>query len=190
MTDVQITREGKIFKYSPLVDGYSNGDIFKTLTGTPAISSNLLRLNADEIGSLESFRNASLEIYATIPAVPTAGDVRALGFKSLDNGNLGRCEFEVNDAVFSAVVYDAGGTLIERRTINWSSAWTALPARYRVTTFETGVVFAINDTIVARYDRAEDKEIISSDKLSKQPLEIHVSNSNADNLDVTSISVV
>jgi len=186
--DVQITRSNDIWKYSPLTDGYSDGDFFGTISGTPAIASNKLRLNAAEIASISSFKNASVEMLLTIPVVPTAGDVRIFGWKAMDDGDLGRAEFEVTDDEFFASVYEPDGTLIASKPIPWDSDWTADIARYRISMSENNIFFAINNVIVARFENT--KEITADVALVKKPLEIHVSNENSDNLDITSINTI
>lgn len=192
MVDVQITRNNDIFKYDPAVDGYSDGDLFKKVegAGTPAISSGKLRLNAVGIISMESFKNCGLSINMLIPTAPTAGDSRVWGFKSYNDGDMGRCEFVIADAAFTAKVYDRAGTLIGSKTINWNSDWTNTAARYRINISESNVFFYINDVAVARFQDGIGREITAGVKLRKFPVEIHINNANSDNVDITSISVV
>lgn len=192
MVDVQITRNNDIFKYDPAVDNYSDGDIFKKVggAGTPAISSGKLRLNAVEIISMESFKNAALVINMLIPTAPTAGDSRTWGFKSYNDGDLGRCEFVISGVNFTANVYDRAGTLIAAKVINWNAAWTNTAARYRINISESNVFFSVNDVVVARFQDGVGREITAGVKLRKLPVEIHINNVNADNVDVTSVAVV
>jgi len=185
--DTQITRSNEIWFYDPQVDGYSDGDIFKTLSGTPTISSNLLRINAAQIISLSSFRNSNLEFYLTIPTAPVAGDDKTFGFYNINDGNIGRVEFDITEAVFSAIVYDNEGTEIDTKVIDWDTDWTATATVYRISISENNIFFAIGDTIVAKFENG--KDITAGTKLSKRPIAIHVANADADNVDITSITV-
>lgn len=177
--DVQITRSNEIFLYDVQVHGYDT-NIIKALTGTPTVASNKLRLNAAEICTFAFFRNATVEFLLTIPAVPTASDVRAWGLKDANSGNKSRVEFDITGTAFTAKAYDEAGTIIESVTINWSSAWTATETRFKIKLSERNVFFLVGDTIVAR---------IENEAMTKIPLFAHVINSNADNVDLASIAV-
>jgi len=184
--DVQITRSNDIWQYDPSIDGYTDDTVFKTISGTPAISAGKLRLSNAEIISKSAFRNSNLEINMTIPTAPTAGDVRQFGFKLYNDGLDGRTEFDIADTVFSAKLYDRDGTIISAKVINWSSAWTAAEAKYGISVSETNVFFKINNTIVAKFEYSKD---LTTKYITKNPLSIHFDNNLVDNLDITSISV-
>ena len=185
--NVQIVRQGEIWQYNPLTEGYTNDDVFHAITGTPAVSSNKLRLNADEVISYDKrFKNGSMEFLITIPTAPASGDVRQIGLKN--NDNKGAMLFDITDTAFTAKVYDASGTIIATKTINWSSGWTAAEARYRISWGERDVYFAINDTIVARFEAGVDKDITEDKIIGKNPIAIYLKNSNSDNMDVSLIN--
>lgn len=185
--DVSIVRSGDIWQYNPAVEGYSADDVFHPLTGAPAISSGKLRLNADEIITYDKkFQYGNLEFLITIPVAPTAGDVRQFGFKN--NDDKGLMVFDFTGAVFSAKVYDAGGTLIATKTIPWDTDWTATEARYRIAWNNRNIYFIIDDTIVARFDEGFDKDVVPADIMNSQPMGIYLINSNADNMDVALIN--
>lgn len=183
----QIVRRGEIWQYNPATEGYSADDVFHALTGTPAISSSKLRLNQDEVITFDKrFQFGSVEFYLTIPAVPTAGDIRQWGFKN--NGNDGLMVFDITDDAFTAKVYDSSGTSVASKTIEWDDDWTATEARYRITWAERSVYFAVNDVIVARFEDGWDKDIIDSDIMNKLPMALYLKNSNDDSFDISLIN--
>ena len=187
--DVNIVRSGQIFQYNPATEGYSANDVFTPLTGTPTISSDKLRLNAAEVLTYDKrFQFGNLEFLLTIPAAPTAGDVRSFGFKN--NDNKGMMVFDITGAVFSAKVYDSKGTLIATKTINWDSDWTAAEAQYRIAWNNRNIYFLVDDVFVARFDEGFDKDIVAEDIMGSQPMGIYINNGNADNVDVSLINYV
>jgi len=184
---VEVVKQGQIWQYNPLSEGYTDDDVFNTISGTPAISSNKLRLNAAVVQTYDKrFQNGSLEMLITIPVAPTSGDIRSFGLKN--NDNKGAMLFDIADAVFSAKAYDAGGTLIDTFTINWDTDWSATEARYRISWGRDAIVFAIDDTIVARLDTGEYGNIATDDVLSRQPINIYLNNTNSDNMDISLIN--
>jgi len=187
MLDVKIVRRGEIWQYNPAIRDYTDDDVFHAISGTPTIASDKLRLNGDEIITYGTvFQFGSLEFYLTIPAVPTTGDVRQFGFKN--NGDLGKMIFNITDTDFTADVYDAAGTVIGQKTIDWDTDWTAEEVRYRITWDERTICFAIDDVIVARFEAGFDKEIIDSDIMNKFPMNGYLKNTNADNMDISLIN--
>lgn len=176
--NVQIVRNNEIFLYDAQIHGYDTS-IIKALAGTPAISSNKLRLNAAEITTYSFFRNASVQFAMTIPTAPTSGDVREFGFNNPSAGNNARVEFVISGTTVTAVAYDATGTLIASVPITWNSAWTNTETRYRISLTERMAVFAVNDTIVATIEGA----------MPKVPMFVHLEQDNADNLDLAQIAV-
>lgn len=180
--DVRVIRKGDIWQYNPAIRDYTDDDVFHAISGTPAISSNKLRLSGDEVITYDSvFQFGSLEFYFTIPTAPATGDVRQFGFKN--NGDCGKMIFDVTDAVFSAKVYDSAGTLIDTKTIEWDSDWTAAEARYTITWNERSIFFLVNDVIVARFEDGADIE--DSDNLNRLPLAGYIKNTNVDNMDLS-----
>jgi len=172
----------EMWKYNPAVDGYDEDYLLSALTGTPAISSSKLRLTSAGVISLQGFRNGSAEFTMTIPTAPTAADDREFGFSN--NINNRKMVFDITDDVFSAKVYDVDGTIIDTKVIPWDASWTAASARYRITCGDRSVIFAIDDTIVARFEAIWD---ITTEIIGNSSLSILISNGNADNLDVSLI---
>uniref|UniRef100_A0A6M3K891 Uncharacterized protein n=2 Tax=viral metagenome TaxID=1070528 RepID=A0A6M3K891_9ZZZZ len=189
--DVNITRPNNLWQYVPgkTEGSYVSGDFFSTISGTPSIASNKLRINTAEVESLASFFGGSLELLINVPVEPTAGDVRAWGFKIDNDGNEGRVEFDITDTDFTANLYDASGTVVASKTIDWDATWTAAEARYRISAAERNYIFAVNDTIVARFEYGRNNDITEDKILSRKPVSIHIQNGNADNMDVGLVSV-
>lgn len=177
--DIIGTRNDEIFLFDPKVFGYDTS-IWKTISGVPAIVGNDLSLNAAEINSFAVFRNGSIEFALTIPVAPTAGHARAWGLKVANLGNNGRIEFDITGTVFSAKIYDESGTLLGSYPINWNAAWTAAQVKYRLFYWERNCYFAINNTIVAKFEEVA---------MSKLPLSLHVNNSVADAMLLSALSV-
>lgn len=188
MTDVQITRSNDSWKFDPAADGYSDGAIFKTLSGAPSIVSENLVLNAAKIISLNGFKNGSVEMRLTVPTAPANGDSKYFGFAHNDNNALiGAYLFDITDNVLSAKIYDSVGTEILSKTINWSASWTNTLSTYRISISERNVYFAINDTIVARF---EDSRDFDDGHISfRGPRCVKISNADTDNLLVSLITV-
>ena len=181
MKDVRVVRGNDIFHYDAQVDGYSSGDIFKTVSGSPAISSNELSLNAAEIVSLQGVGLGDLEMLIKIPAVPTAGDARRWGFKTVQGGDLGRMEFEILEDVFQVIVHDNDGTALDTIEIPWDGDWTAAEVRYGIKRHLRSVYFTINGEVKAQ---------VTDSNLTKRSLGIHADNDNADALLISTINVV
>lgn len=185
--DVNVRRSNELWQYDPSVDGFTSGSILFTAAGAPAISGGKLRLNAAEVVSLAAFRNSSLDMAINVPTAPTAGDARSFGLEMNGGANKCRMKFDISGTVFSASVYNANGTLIGTKTINWSSAWTATEAIYRISFSERNVFFTVNDVIVASF--LDQQELLASVTLGKQPVSVFLKNENADNMDCGVLSV-
>lgn len=181
MQDVRVVRDAGIFHYDAQVDGYTDGDIFATVSGTPAILSNELKVNAAEIASLQGVGLGELEFLMDIPTAPTAGDARVWGLKSLQGGDLGRISFEITDTTFQAIAYDEDGSELGSVVIPWDSDWTNTEVRYGIKRGIRSVFFTIDGDLYGQ---------IPDVALSKRSLNISVDNDNSDNLLISSITVV
>jgi len=180
--DVQITMRGEFYTFDAKVDGFDE-NFWKKISGTiadPSTTSNKLRLTSAEINTIPSFQQSSVEFLATVPVAPVAAQSKTFGYKNAGAGNQGRAEFDITGTAFTAKVYDEAGTIIESKTINWDSGWTANESRFRVTTAGRSVTFVINDTIVAQFNDVD---------ISPVPKQIHIKNGNADNLDIAVVSI-
>lgn len=185
--NVQITKSNDIWSYNPLTEGYSEDAVFSAITGTPTISSNKLRLNEDTIITYDkTFKDGSLEMVITVPTAPTTGDVRQFGLKNADGDLKGAMLFDVTDDVFTAKIYDASGTLIASKVINWNADWTADEATFRITWANRQVFFAVRNVIVARF--TSNGDIASTVQMARHPMYLYLKNVNADNMDVSLIT--
>jgi len=181
--DVSIIQGQQIFKYDPSVEGYTSGNVFYTVSGTPAISSGNLRLNADTVQSDIAMTYGTLEIVSSIPVVPTSGDAREWGLKSGNLGNKGRLVFNTTDDVFAIKFYDENGTLKVSQPITWDASWTATQTRWTIERYQRTVRFYVNSVQVYMMTG------ISFENFAKYPLPVYISNTNADNMDVSYVSM-
>lgn len=162
----------KLWSYLPSLEGYINGDVFKTVSGTPTVSSGSVVLNAAVITSLQVFREVCLTMQLTIPTAPTTGDTRVFGLGFPGTATY-RIAFEITDTTFRAAYYDKTGTLVDSYIITWSSAWTNTSALFQIRTTNRQIFFLINETVVARFNEVG---------VVKVGLHVNISNSNSDNL--------
>lgn len=96
------------FYYDPQRQGYDT-TLWKTVTGTPTVSSNKLRLTQAAIAHYGDCLRGETMMRLNIPEVPTADDVRTFGFASL-NGNSG-VTFDIIDTYFVATAYKNGAQM-------------------------------------------------------------------------------
>lgn len=172
-----ITRSTSDFTYDPQISGF-NVSFWKTLSGTdPSISSNKIRINNRVISSYTGYLFGEAEFTITVPAAPTASDVRAWGFKSPNLGNRGRVQFDITDTVFKALVYNNTGTALLSQEIPWLSGYTNAAVRYKISWSPQIISFSINESLVAS----------TSVSQADLPLPLHIDNTNADNMDVTAV---
>lgn len=185
--DVQITRPNQNWQYDPSKHGFSSGTFLKTISGTPAISSNKLRLNNSEISTLTAFSEGMFSFTLNIPTAPTAGDSRVFGITSSGNASVPVAVFTISGTTFSASVYDRVGTLVATKVCTWSSAWTAVDSIFSIRITERNVFFSVGTTIVARFDDGAD--IKQTTQLTTAPLYVAIDNNNSDSMDLVLVSV-
>jgi hypothetical protein len=188
-----IDRQNESIVYDPSVDGYNAVLTFwKTYSGSdPTISSSKLRINGSKIVSYSYYRYLEAEFVLNVPAVPTIGDVRRWGFEIPNLSNRGRVSFQIVDDVFSAVVYNEAGTAIITQTIPWNQngeTWNGVATKYGIRITPSGVYFLVNGIIYAKAGmQGLTVKTSTTNNISNLPLRLAVSNSNADNMDVTAI---
>lgn len=185
MADVYIVGDNVNFTYDPQIAQYDT-TFWRSVTGTPAISTTFLRFTSARAASFSQYRYGDIEFTLTIPAVPTASDVRAWGFSCPNLGNRGRIEFQIVDTVFSVVAYDNAGNVEISQAITWDAAWTATAVRYRIQWGKEGIKFLINDTVVAK---GENRGNSVNPEVPDIAQALHIRNGNADNMDMTAIVV-
>src|SRR4029077_11207968 len=96
-------REGYI--YDPVVKQYDT-TFWKTMTGTPTVSSNKLRYNAAASASYLLHMFADIEFMVNVPVKPTSGDVRQWGLKNQAETARGAIYFDITDTTFSIKAID------------------------------------------------------------------------------------
>lgn len=159
------------FFLDPIIRGYDTS-FWKTISGSPSISSNNIRLNSATIASYPQFMDGQFSFQLTIPAVPTVADARKWGLLAPAAPTIGAKYFEITDTTFRAVSYDdAGNQTVQNLT--WSSTYTATATTYKIIVKPDFVLYLINGVQVAR--------IATSGLLS---LPIYLINGNADNVDM------
>jgi hypothetical protein len=181
----QINRKLGCFTYDPSISGYDTS-FWKALSGSPSVVSNKLRLSSAEISSYVAFRELDVEFTITIPTAPTSGDARAFGLKIPALGNRARVEFDITGAVFSCKVYDDTATAQLSQAITWDASWTNTAIKYRIQATASGVKFYVNGACVAR---AEMQGLTANNSLPTIGGYLHISNGNADNMDITAVVV-
>lgn len=186
MSDVRVLGELFSFVIDPQVYGYDTTNLFTTVTGTPAISSNKIRFTSAEARTKAQYLFGEFVFRMTVPVQPTAGQARTWGLVGVAVGNRGSVRFNVTDDVFSVLAYDNDGTLIQQIVLPWDSDWTAVATDYRIAWSESGVTFKVVGSTSAHIAQAN---IQFGLKHVNIPQFLVVSNGTADNMDVTYITL-
>lgn len=168
----------KNFYYDPQRQGYDQA-VWKTISGTPAISSNLLRLNTATIVGHTDIYSADLAICATVPVAPTAAQDKRFGFAQLNMGAYVGFKIDGSKFYIEAASPD---TSIVSTEVAWNSDWTAQPVVYRILWSNNQVKFYIK--LLGSNNEVEVGRINDTVALPKWPMSLHVRNANADNLDL------
>jgi hypothetical protein len=164
------------YTYDPIIKQYDT-TFWKTTTGTPAISSNLLRLNASAIASYLQHIYADVQFSISVPTTPSAGEAKHWGLRNPSSDNLGAIYFEISGATFSCVSKDDSGNS-ETTTLTWSS-YENTQTVFRIIWEPGQIIFQINGTTVATH----------SSKVPNHALVLRVVNADADNTDIAYIAV-
>jgi len=151
------------------------------------------RLNADEYVLYDPASPIlDIEFPITVPVKPTAGDVRAWGFKTPGLLNRGRIEFDITATVFSCLAYDEDGTqltvyntsgaALSSGAYTWDDTnWTNKEIKYRIINDGKQIKFLVEGTVIAQTQ--------TPCKVSTLPTHVHLRNDNADNMDLKAIIV-
>ena len=174
--------------FDPQVDGYTSGVFFNTVAGTPAVTSNVLRLNTASVYTLARFTvSMDMEFVLTVPTDPTSGDVRKWGLFLPSLGDRGACYFEIAGDKFYVRFFDNAGVELLSQEVAWDSgAWTGNPIAYRIAKTDRGARFYVDGTQVAQQTMPETTPL----KTVNIPLAVGIKNNNADNLDLTSLTLL
>lgn len=169
-------RDGYI--YDPIVRGYDTTTPFwKSISGTPTVTSGLLSFNAAESASWLLHLYAEMEFLLSIPAVPTSGDVRRFGLQNPASDNLGAAYYDTAGIAFTANVIDGNGTK-KTTAITWLSSWTATATVFRIRWEKDQVLFLIGTNTNAMNIVASFTSQNVSIPLG--PLALHIKNGNSD----------
>lgn len=161
--------------YDPIVRGYDSS-FWKTISGTPAISSSKLRLNAAEINSYAQFLYGKFAFAVNVPTTPSAGEAKIIGLKNQAGATLGAVYFEIAGAVFTAVSRDDSGTA-QTTTLTWSGE--GAEQVFQIEWEKDNIVFRLAGTVVACHKT----------RVGSLPLSLNLKNADADNTDTGYVMV-
>lgn len=167
------------FYYDPQRQGYDQA-VWKTITGTPAISSSLLRMNTATAVGYTDIYSADLTICATFPLAPVAGQDKRIGFAQLNMGAY--VGFKMLDDAFYIEAASPNTTIVQTE-ITWQATWTAVPVAFRVLWENNQVKFFVN--VIGQNNEVEVGRINDTAALPKFPLSLYVHNGDGDNLDIS-----
>lgn len=165
-----------------------DASIWKTVSGSPSVTSNKYRLNTAEILSYSQFKYGEFEFNVTVPVAPTAADNRVFGLLSKALGNRSRITFTFNTSgELRAQVYSKLGVALFSELIPWNTAWSNTATLFRIGWTRGAVVFT-----VALADGTQSYSTTYNAGMNPitGSLNIDVLNGNADNMDVASVAVI
>lgn len=182
--DPRTNQSDSSFFISPATHGL-DASMLSQVSGAVTIVGGKYRLNVAELISTQQFRFGELEFSMNIPTVPTVGDSRKFGFYGKSIGNRGAVVFGITGAVFAAQVYDKDGNLVFNEAIKWITGWEGAQTRFRIAWKQNSVTFAIISS-AGNYSTTYNANNIQV----SLPVFFGVLNTNADNLDLQSISII
>lgn len=172
------------FVYDPKRQGYDT-NLFKTLVGTPSVSSDKVVLNAAEIIGYADMVWCDLTMRLIIPAVPTAGDSRKFGLASASLGAI--LAFEINDNVFTISAADGKGNT-KSSVITFDPALAAASADFTIRWRGSYADFLINgNPVLTPGDKEGSTYRISDIAVPNGPLSMYFLNGNSDDLKIVNI---
>jgi hypothetical protein len=177
-TNVRMQSQDNIFVYDPSKVGYET-TVLHAHTGTPSISSSKLRLTSAGVQTYEDFQFGHLAMVFNIPTTPSGTEAKQWGFKSSGFGTRGSAYFDIAATVFSCKSYDDNGTA-ESTTVAWTSGWENAATEYRIIWTPEVIRFYVADTLVATHKT----------RIGFTPQSIYFNNADADNCDLSYVSLV
>lgn len=167
----------------PQRDGYDT-NVFKTVTGTPAVTSNVLRFNvAETIMKLDHLWGRFV-FNLKIPVKPTSGDIREFGLKQLNFGNAGKIAFNITDTAFTSKTYSNDGSQNTSKPITWDDTnWSAKAIEFIIDWYPDRAAFYVNGLLKTQH-RLKDNYAGVVEVLPRLPVSPFIKNSNADNVDM------
>lgn len=166
------------FYYDPQRQGYDTS-LWKTLSGSPSISSNQIRLNSAAIVHYGDIRRGDVTLGLTIPTDPATGDDKEWGLVQLNRGAFAK--FDITDDVFTCQVYDGKSAAATTATVTWATAWAAAVVNYRIKWEGGRVEFWVNSNKVA---------VIADANVTGEPMSIYASNGDADDVDLAFVEAI
>lgn len=163
------------FIYDPARQGY-DASLWKTLAGTPSAGS-VITFNAATAIHYGDITKGEGTFVMNIPVEPTAGDERKWGFYSSATDKF--IGFHVEDDQ----LYAKAGTA--EAEIAWDDDWTSAAVAFKIVWNAGDVKFYIDGTPVAHLSEDAD----GTGVIPAGPLALYVSNENADNMTMNSITV-
>jgi len=155
--------------YDVKMRGYDRS-FWKTLTGTPSIAANKLRLNVEETASYYQFLFGTFEFAVNVPTVPTIGDARKIGLINPSSPTRGSIYFEIAGTIFRAVSYDDDGN-VETTVLTWSG--DGAEQIFKIEWEKDYIVFSLAGVAVANHKT----------RIGRIPHALYLINGNADSLD-------
>jgi len=163
------------YNYDPTRQGYDT-NVFKTVSGSPSISSGAIRLNAAKIIAYGDLLKATQSFNLKVPAVPTSGDVRVFGLSQINAAAT--AVFKITDAVFSCETTFNGVT--KNEVVTWQSGWTNTYTTFKIVWTGFAASFYVNGVRVA---------FINDSSVPKVSMSSYLYNGNADNMDMYYMTV-
>lgn len=163
--------------YSVQVRGFDSS-FWNTLSGTPSVSSNKIRVSAADINSYSQYKYGIYEIAVNIPTTPSAGEAKVWGLRWPDT-TRDAIYFEIVGTVFQVVTRNDEGTATTT-AVTWN-AWENGEVIFRFHWTPNSVVFTINDVVVATHNVSQGHNLPSGSSL---PLPLRFNNSDTDNTDI------
>ncbi len=162
--------------YDPVIKQYDTA-FWKTTSGTPAISSTVLRFTSAAAASYLLHKFGDFEFAFNVPTTPSAGEAKHWGLRAPSTDTQGAAYFEIAGAVFTCVTCDDAGTA-ETTTLTWS-AYQAAATKFRILWEADRVQFMIDGSIVATHKT----------RVPSNALPLRIVNADADNCDLSYIKM-
>lgn len=170
-----IPRDG--FIYDIVMRGYDTS-FWKTLTGTPSIVSNKLRLNAEACASYYQMIKGKFNFRVNVPTTLSAGEAKKWGLLNAGDPTKGSMYFQIVGAVMNAVSYDNEGN-VQTTVITSDFPGAVAEYEYDIEWGDDYINFLISGTVVATHKT----------RVGSLAQALYLINEDADNTDFGSIRV-
>lgn len=189
MSAITVDRNNDHVLFNALVHQYNESVTFwKTLSGTPTIASNKVRLTSASIASISSYLYFQARFVINLPVEPAASQNKFWGFAPFPGSNNGKIGFVIDGTTFKVVAYDDDANVVLEQVLTFDSSWDAADTVWEITVSQAGIYFGVNGTVLAKADVASYSTRGSTNKrVSTFPGFIYILNGNADNMDFSSL---